>query len=89
MNIYEIKIIGETFWVCANTIPSALIELSELEGIEISDFTPEDTITELEEKHWAEKKIIYSEPEEHEVSFKEHMEGITKPEVFASTLWLD
>jgi lipopolysaccharide export LptBFGC system permease protein LptF len=93
LKVFKIEANNETYYAASNTIPEALIALKELEDIDISDFTPEDTISEVPQEDWKHNKITYyNAPEDQqplETTFEEHMKDLTNAEVFASSAWVE
>ena len=85
------KIIGaEQETVSANTNIEALKFYCEETGIDLTDFSNEDSIEEIPESEWKDFQIENTEREEGEPEFTtlaEEMKGLKEPTLICSTVY--
>lgn len=92
MKIYELQFAGEKNWIAANTIIEAIQCWCYTSVTDLKDMDPEDIIIELPEEKWDKMMVKNLDPPTEEgvddwatKTFRESIEGLTKPDVFAGT----
>ena len=91
--VYELQTNGESQWMCAKTLVSALFKYEEITGVSLEEWDEEDDVVIVPKSKWKDMKILNPDEEDENgemlviQTFDQYMSTANKVDMIASTVY--